>query len=247
MTRWKAATIHLAISAVIGCSALALFLRVWYPPPYFLAAGADELTMLLVGVDLCMGPLLTLLVFRSGKWGLKFDLSVIAILQTAALIYGCSVVLQSRPVFLVGVIDRFVLVSANEISDNDLGDGGEPQFRTRSWTGPRLVVAEQPTDEKTRSDLAFSALAGRDLQNLPKYYRDFQHLGASLLKHAKLISELEKKTPDATRMVDEFLDQSGRSPQSVLWLPLEARKRDMVMLVDAESAYPVKAIPLDPW
>ena len=115
MSRWKAAAIHLSISAAIGLVVGALLLLVWYPPPYFHAAGADQLVLLLVGVDLVLGPLLTLILFRSGKKGLKFDLAMIAVLQTTALVYGLSVVLQSRPVFLVSAVDRFVLVSASEI------------------------------------------------------------------------------------------------------------------------------------
>ena len=104
MSRWKAAAIHLSISAAIGLVVGALLLLVWYPPPYFHAAGADQLVLLLVGVDLVLGPLLTLILFRSGKKGLKFDLAMIAVLQTTALVYGLSVVLQSRPVFLVSAV-----------------------------------------------------------------------------------------------------------------------------------------------
>src|SRR3982750_4022373 len=99
MSRWKAAGIHLLISCGIGLIVGALLFGVWYPPPYFHAAGADVLVLLLVSVDLTLGRLLTLVVFKSGKRGLKFDLALIAIIQTAALIYGMSIVLVSRPVF----------------------------------------------------------------------------------------------------------------------------------------------------
>src|SRR4029078_12975478 len=110
MSRWKAAGIHLSISLLIGLIVGALLFGVWYPPPYFHAAGADQLVLLLVSVDIVLGPLLTLVVFKSGKWGLKFDLTLIAVMQTIALVYGLSVVLRSRPVFLVAAVDRFVLV-----------------------------------------------------------------------------------------------------------------------------------------
>ena len=75
MSRWKAASIHCSISALVGLIVGFLLFGLWYPPPYFHAAGADELILLLVGVDLTLGPLLTLIVFRSGKRGLKFDLA----------------------------------------------------------------------------------------------------------------------------------------------------------------------------
>ncbi|HZP67272.1 MAG TPA: TfpX/TfpZ family type IV pilin accessory protein [Rudaea sp.] len=247
MSRWKAAAIHLSISATIGVIVGALLFGVWYPPPYFHAAGADELVLLLVGVDLTLGPLLTLVVFKSGKRGLKFDLAVIGIAQTAALVYGLSVVLVSRPVFLVGVLDRFVLVAANEISDDDLAQGSKPEFRSRSWTGPRLVAAELPTDDKERSELAFSALAGRDAQNLPKYYRDYSEAGKALLAKAKPLDVLRKKRPGDVAELDAWLAGAGRNADSVVWLPVVARKSDLVMLMDAQTAAPLKALPINPW
>jgi hypothetical protein len=247
MPRWKAAGIHLSISACIGVVAGLLLFGVWYPPPLFHAAGADELILLLVGVDLAIGPLLTLIVFRAGKRGLKFDLVCIGLVQSIALVYGMSVVLQSRPVFLVGVVDRFVLVAANEIADDDLAQGQQPQFRSRSWTGPRLVVAELPTSSKERSDLVFSSFSGRDVPNLPKYYRDYAQAGQSLLAKAKTLDFLRNERPDYQEPITQWLAQSGHAESSVVWLPLQARKTDLVMLLDAKTAQPVQALAIDPW
>jgi len=247
MTRWKAAAIHSSISIVIALIVGALLLGVWYPPPYFHAAGADELVLLLVGVDLCIGPLLTLIVFRAGKPGLRFDLTTIALVQTAALVYGLVVVLQSRPVFLVGVMDRFVLVSANEVTDEDLANGLDSRFRSRSWTGPRLVAAEVPTDPKERSDLGSMALDGRDVQNLPKYYRDYAIAGKSLLTPAKPLQTLYQKRPRESQVVTDWLKRSGRDEGGVVWLPLQARKEDLVVVLDAATAQPLQAFAIDPW
>jgi hypothetical protein len=247
MSRWKAATIHCSISLIVGLIAGILLFGLWYPPPFFHAAGADELILLLVGIDLTLGPLLTLIVFRSGKRGLRFDLTCIGFVQAAALIYGLFVVLQSRPVFLVGVLDRFVLISANEITDEDLANGSEPPFRSRSWTGPRLVAAELPTDSSQRSSLAFSALAGRDVQNLPTYYRDYAEAGKALLIKAKPLEALLKRRPQYRRQIFDWLTKSGRDDASVVWLPLQTRKEDLVMLLDATTAQPLQALAIDPW
>ena len=247
MTRWKAAAIHLSISVVIGLVAGALLFGVWYPPPYFHAGGADELILLLVGVDLTIGPLLTLIVFRSGKRGLTFDLSVIGILQTAALVYGLHVVLESRPIFLVAVPDRFEMIAADQIEDRDLALGDEAEFRSRSWSGPRLVAAIIPDDPQERSDLAFSALDGRDVPNLPKYYRPYGTTTEKLLKNAQPLDTLRKRSPQAEALVAAWLAKSGRSADSVVWLPLTSRKADMSMLIDAKTAAVVQPLPIDPW
>lgn len=247
ITRWKAASIHLSISAFIGVISGGLLFGVWYPSPLFHAAGADELILLLVGVDLCIGPLLTLLVFRQGKWGLKFDLAVIGVLQLAALIYGMHVVLEARPIFLAAVVDRIEVVAADEITDDDLAQGSEPEFRSRSWTGPRLVAVQMPKDEIERSDLAFSALNGRDAQNIPKYFRHYSEAGTTILKNAKSLDLLQAKHPEEFVQIDDWLKQSQHRRESLVWVPLEARKADQVMLVDAKTAEPVKAFAVDPW
>jgi len=247
MSRWRAAAINLSISVLAVLLAAALLFGLWYPPPYFHAAGADVLVLLLVGVDLVIGPLLTLIVFRAGKRGLALDLCSIAVLQTVALVYGLSVVLESRPVFLVGVVDRFVLVSANEITDEDLASGTEPEFRQRSWLGPRLVAAELPEDPVERSNLTSIVFTGHDIQDMPKYYHAYSDAGKHLLPKAKALDVLQRMSPQHRDEVTRWLRQSGRTGQSVAWLPLQARKADLTMLVDAESAKPLQALALDPW
>ncbi len=247
MTRWKAAAFHLTISACIATIIVLLMVLVWYPPPYFSVAGANGLIMLLVGVDLCVGPLLTLIVFRSGKRGLKFDLTFIGCLQSVALIYGMHVMLLSRPVFLVAAVDRIAVVAADQVSDADLAMGHEARFRSRSWTGPVLVGLQLPTDPKKRSDLMFAALAGHDAQTMPKYYRDYATTAHDLLKRAKTLAELRKLRPGSTQLITNWLEDSGRSAASVVWVPLQGRKASMVMLLDANTADPLHALPIDPW
>lgn len=115
LNRYKAAGIHLAISAAVAVVVLALLLLVWYPQPYFRLAGGAGLMLILIGVDVVMGPLLTLIVFDPAKKSLKLDLAVIAALQVAALAYGITVIAQARPVFVVFAGDRFTVVAANQI------------------------------------------------------------------------------------------------------------------------------------
>jgi len=39
----------------------------------------------------------------------------------------------------------------------------------------------------------------------------------------------------------------SRAESSVVWLPLQARKTDMIMLLDARSSQPLQALAIDPW
>lgn len=247
MSRWKAAAIHLSISLVIGLIALALLFGVWFPPPYFRAAGADELVMLLVGVDLTLGPLLTLIVFKSGKKSLTFDLSCIAVAQTLALCYGMSVVLRTRPVFLVAAVDRFNLVSANDLAAEDLAEGSKPEFQTLSWTGPRLVGTKIPTDAKGHSDLLWSGVAGKDIERFPKYYVDYASQVGNLLTRARPLDDLRKKDPTMSLLIDDWLASHHRKIDDVVWMPLMTNRTSVTMLMDRNDGQPVGALEIDPW
>lgn len=219
----------------------------WYPAPFSHAAGAHRLLLLVVSTSFALGPLLTLFVFRSRKAGLKFDLAAIVILQTCALAYGITALVQSRPIFLVGAVDRFVLVSSSQILDADLAQGTSAQFRSRSWTGPRLAVSVLPEDPNERTELAFAALKGRDVQNLPRYYREYAESGKSLLKRAKPISVLVSRRPESNMAIRDWAERERRDARTVVWVPLQGHDADMVMLLDAETAEPLLALDADPW
>jgi len=241
MSRWKAASIHLCISAAIGAIVGALLLLVWYPPPYAHAAGADELVLLLVGVDLALGPLLTLVVFKTGKKGLKLDLGLIGMVQTAALVYGLSVILRSRPVFLVAVIDHFVLVTAAEIAPADLKEGTQPEFRSLSWTGARLVGAVMPTDTEARNRVVFDAAAGKDLQNLPRTFVDYDSIAKQFVEKAKKVDQLARTYPAVAPNVTQWAQSHDRQATDLAWVSVVAPKGELVMIVDGHEGTPLAA------
>src|SRR4029453_13346794 len=116
------------------------------------AIGGDTLIILLIGVDVVIGPLITLIIFDPKKKNLRFDLAVIALLQLSALVYGCSVMFKARPVFNVFVVDRFEVVAANGVDEESLEKAQAP-FRTLSLTGPKIAAARAPADPKRMSDI----------------------------------------------------------------------------------------------
>lgn len=245
MSRWKAAAIHLSISVLIALTSAAMIFGVWYPSPYDHAAGADTLVLLVLGVDIVLGPLLTLLVYRHGKRGMRFDLCVIALLQAGAFIYGVIVVTQARPVFVVGAIDRFVLVSADSLAPADLAEGSQPEFRSLSWTGPRLVNALRPDNKSERSDLLFSGADGKDIELFPKYYADYATHAAPLLARAHPLDTLTK--PEAPELIDAWLRKHNRQRADVVWLPLVGRSADIVLLLDRQDGRVLGSLPIAPW
>lgn len=248
MSRWKASGIHLLISFGVAVLFLSVMLLYWYPKVYFKASGADHLLTILISVDVVLGPLMTLIVFKAGKKHLKFDLSVIAIFQLGALLYGASVIWEARPVFVVFAVDRFTLVAANELNDKDLAGARFPQFRSLPWTGPHLVEAKRPVDPEERSKVLWSAVTlGKDIDRMPKYYKPYPIKAQGAIKHGRELSKLVDHAADKEKLVKDVLGHFKKGLDQVLYLPLVARKFDMAMLIDRATGQPLTAVPLNPW
>jgi hypothetical protein len=247
MSRWKAAGLHSLISIVIAILVGSLIYFVWYPPPYFQIAGGSKLMLLIMGVDVVVGPVLTLAVFKSGKKGLRFDLTVIALLQIASFCYGASVIARARPVFVVGEVDRFVLVSANALDDKDLAEAKQSEFSTRSWTGPRLVGALPPARNSQGYAVAMSALGGKDIDRMPRFYVPYEQVSKTLLSRSHPLADAMQKSSQAAEFVQDFLRKYGGEVGDYRSLPLRGRFDSFTMVVSAGTGQPIAALPIDPW
>lgn len=247
MSRFKAGGIHLLISLCIAALVAALIYFLWFPPPYFKVTGGSDLIVLIMSVDIVIGPLLTFAVFKSGKKSLRFDLAVIALLQASAFCYGFWVIANSRPVFVVARLDRFIAVSANQLEDADLAEAKDPAFAHRSWTGPRVVGAVLPTDHKQAQDLLFSGLAGKDLERFPKYYVPYDAVADNMLAKAKPLAELAKKNPANAAIIERYAASSGTPVDQYVYLPLQGHIDGYTMVIQQRTKQPVAALPIDPW
>jgi hypothetical protein len=242
MTRWRAAGLHLLISAAIAVAVLVLMLGLWYPGPLFDAAGGNDLMFLVVGVDVIIGPLITLLIFRIGKWGLKFDLTVIALLQIGALLYGLHIVYLARPAYIVFVKDRFEVATPAELEPEDLAEGRRPEFRRPPWLRPLWVASDFPTDRKEQQRLVELALSGMDVQHFPKFYVPYQDRSAQILAKAKTLAQLRQEEPIAAQVVAEYLADAGIAEGDVRLMTLRARFAWVQVVLDAHSAEPRKML-----
>ena len=242
MSRWRAAGIHLLISAAIAAVVLGLMLGVWYGPTLFVAMGGAGLALILVGVDVVMGPALTLVVFRSGKRGLKFDLAAIALAQVAALLYGCYVVSLARPAFIVFVKDQFQVATVAELEPEQLAQARYPQYRSPPWSGPELVYGDWPKDHQEQQQLVFAGLSGVDLQHFPKYYAPYEQGKDAILAKALPLPSVHKTEPAAAKAIDEWLASSGADANNLRYVRLRARQAWVAVLIDRADALPVKML-----
>lgn len=120
MNRLKAATIHLLISMSIIGLFLAMVYFVWYNQIYASLLDLKKPLILLVCIDVILGPLLTYIVFKKDKMLMLIDLSVIVLLQILAFGYGAYTCYIGKPTLLVMKKDSFEIIIENEINRDAL-------------------------------------------------------------------------------------------------------------------------------
>lgn len=244
MTRWKASGIHFSISLMIGIVAFCLLYFVYYPQPYFAPAGAGKLVLILLGVDVILGPLLTLVVFKSGKKSLKFDLGTVATLQLSALLYGLYVMWVARPVFIVASVDRLEIVYAGNITDAAFAAAEFPEFSKEPLSGPIFAVTRRPKPGAENVEVMNITLSGSDTQFYPRYFvPPTPQILANFWRRAKKIDEL----PPETKSVVKAYLQSNKVLGTVMAVPMKGRIGDYTVLADIDKNDLIVALEVSAW
>lgn len=99
----KALLVHIGLSSILFAVVMYLITQLWYPGPMFWADGGVQATQLVFGVDLILGPLMTLIIYSPLK-SLRervFDMLFIGVIQVGALLWGISNVYSQYPVGIV--------------------------------------------------------------------------------------------------------------------------------------------------
>lgn len=240
--RFKFFLSHLAISVFIALLVVGGVFWVWYPTPLATAVGVTQIFVMMLIIDVIVGPILGWLVYKEGKKTLKFDLSVIITIQIAALCYGLFSIEQGRPAWIVFNQDRFELIRKNELITEHL-DQAKTQYQKPSFLNPQYVSVEFAHDKLQReNDMFAEALSGISIAQKPERYVDFTKALPQIKKRAILLKELEQFNDH--KQVREIL---VKYPQATGYVPLKANAVDMTVLVNKETGEVIKIVDLRPW
>jgi len=235
--RFKASSIHLGLSLVFAAMAGLLVFALWYPYPYRDSSGGRELFLLVITVDVILGPLITLAVFNRNKprSELVRDLTVIGLIQGAALAYGLWTVFVARPVHLVFEYDRFRVVHAIEVPVESLNQAPS-DVRKLPVTGPTVLALRPFRDVDEESNATMMALQGLPLSANPELWQAYPQARARVLAAAKPLSALKRRFPRQQTSIDQAVKQTGQPAERLVFLPMVERKSFWTVLLDAETA-----------
>lgn len=240
--RLVAFLVHLVISIVVALAVIGLVFFVWYPAPLHAAVGVTEIFLLLLVVDVCLGPLLTFIIYKEGKRTLKMDLAIISILQVFALVYGLYAVAEGRPAWLVFANDRFEIVRALDIDARNL-DKARVEYQSPSWIKPQWVAATKPENSDETVSIIFEALAGgSDVAEHPYLYQPLAEQKKKIQHQLRRLNELTLY--NSAELVAKILQTY---PNAAGWLPMQAKSQDMVVLITLENIEHPTIVDLRPW
>lgn len=228
---------HLLISVFIASLVLLVVFKLWYPAPLAEAVGVTKIFLMMLIIDVIVGPILGFIVYKESKKTLKIDLTIIILIQVAALVYGLYSIEKGRPVYIVYNIDRFELVRKNEIVNNEslqIGNIG---------LSPNYVAVKYPEDIKLREKVMFDEVfGGVSLSQRPEYYQSLENMQNQIKLKTQNLNNLVHFNNEAR--VEEILK---KYPNADAWLPLKANTVDMVVLMKKETAEVIKIVDLRPW
>jgi hypothetical protein len=233
----KAMGWHFVGSLLVAFIVAAMVFGVWFPYPYRQLAGGTELFFIVMGVDIVCGPLLTLVLFNPAKpkRELLLDLSLVVVLQLAALAYGIWTVHQARPLYLVHEVDRFKVIALADVDTAELPKLPEA-LQPQLFKGPQTVGLREASKEEREKVMFESVQGGRDYGERPGFYVAYDAAqAAKTYAKAKPLENFAKKHPSKQAEIDKLQAQAGADAKQLRYLPIIARQ-DWVAVLSAQGA-----------
>ncbi len=173
--RLKAFGLHLMGSATALTLVLGTLYLGWYRWPGWYLCDAKHVVVVLMGVDLALGPLLTLVIAspRKPRRELARDVSIIVAVQLIALGYGSVHLWTGRPLYyaltenVVQVVQAYDINAGESALADKLGSPLRPHWYSLPrwiWVPPQPAApaadasAKSPPSETDRSDRDAAAL-----------------------------------------------------------------------------------------
>lgn len=233
---------HLLISLVIALFVMGFVFFVWYPEPLATAVGVTHIFLMLLVIDVILGPLLGLLVYKEGKKTLKMDLSIIILIQIIALIYGIYSIAQTRPTWIAFNKDHFELVRNNNIKTENI-DQAKEQYQRPTWLQAEYVGVKQATDPQEQQIEQMGAmLNGISLAQYPERYIPLEQVSEQMKMKAHALSELNRWNSDIV-----VQQKIKNYPEATAWIPFETYGVPMVVLINKDKGEVIKIVDLRPW
>jgi hypothetical protein len=246
LTRYSAFGLHLLASVAVFGSLLGVAILFWYPGPLFQIDGGWEGLRIVALVDVVLGPLLTLIVFRPGKPGLKLDMGIIVAIQLAALAYGVWTVHHNRPALLVFADDLIEVVPVS------LAEELDPSGDLLRRFGPeRPARVALPIPAEPLAGAAYLLERVRSKTPLHLHHQDYVALTdwwPAVVDDSLDVDYYVGHRPEWQTALRLKLVKLGKPQEDLVFLPIRGRYKSGIIIADGASTEFIDFldIPFDP-
>ncbi len=238
-------SIHLGISLIIFFALLYFIVFEWYPEPLFKTDGGWQGIRLIAFVDIVLGPVLTLIIFKKGKRGLKLDLVIIAIVQMTALISGTIVIYNEHPVAIIIVNNRLHPVTAYQVAEARISYADLQRY---SALKPPLIYSNIPKDDdEYRALLLDSLQTGRGIRLYGEYYKKWtSEIKNSVSQNSMSMEKFLVGKPKEQMVYNKFVSNNKSKVRNFIYLPLYSRYKYSIAVIDKHTFSIVTVLDINP-
>lgn len=235
--RFKAFGIHILCSAVLLGTILAALYAGWYHWPAWYLTDVTRVILVMIGVDVVLGPLFTLIVAnpRKSRRELTRDIGIIAIIQLAALIYGTNTLWNGRPLYYAFSVDCLQVVQAYDIDPAAAAEARRRHLALAPhwYSTPRWISAQFPKDKEEAGKI-FEGLmqGGYDIIGLPQYYESWQQGAPDLRKQLQRVADIRYFARTARSRLAARMRAAGLPADQANAIALTGRSRNLLAVFD---------------
>jgi hypothetical protein len=236
--RLKAFSLHLLGSATALTLILGTLYFGWYRWPGWRLADATTVVVVLVGVDLVLGPLMTFIIANKNKSRreLTRDIGIIVAVQVCALIYGAASLWNGRPLYYAFSENILQLVQAYDINSHEaeLGRQQNAELAPHWYSLPRWIWAPLPADpEEAKKIVAGAVFSGADdVISMPRYYKHWEQGLPTLRGQLKKVDDVLYFPRADKNKLKERLGAAGIAADQMNTMPLTGRGKPLLAVFD---------------
>jgi hypothetical protein len=239
--------VHLASSALVLALVLSGLYLGWYQWPGWYVTDFVHVTKILVGVDLTLGPLFTLLIANPKKprRELARDIGVIVTVQLVALVYGVGTLWSGRPLYYAYSTKELEMVAASQVpaGEGALARQRNPDLAPHWYSRPRWVWAALPADPTERARIREREKSEDidDITQMPAYFRLIDQAGDTLRADLKRVDDQPLFGRQERRTLKARMAQLGLPTDTPDTLFMIGRNRPVLVVFD-RSTLDIKAL-----
>jgi hypothetical protein len=244
--RLRAFGLHLLGStAALSITLGALYLG-WYRWPGWYLSDVPKVVAVMIGVDVVIGPLITLIIANPKKPRrvLARDIAIIATAQVIALGYGATALWNGRPLYYAFSVNCLQVVQAYDIDakSRDVALSQNLQLAPHWYSTPRWIWAPLPEDPAEAQKIVASVMqGGSDVIGMPQYYKTWREGLPALRAQLKSVDDVSFFSRKEKTSLKERMHASGFAPENKEYIPLTGRGPTLLAVVDPTTLQ-IKAI-----